>query len=47
LTAQNVLSDIIAHHQEFLNSNYNFWFYSRLPLPVSVMVEPWLSHDSD
>jgi hypothetical protein len=30
LTAQQVSSDIIVHHQEFLNCNYNFWFYSRL-----------------
>jgi hypothetical protein len=28
LAAQQVLSDIIAHHQELLNCNYSFWFYS-------------------
>jgi len=37
LTAQHVSSDIIAHHQELLNCNYSFWFYSRLSLPAAVM----------
>jgi hypothetical protein len=30
LTAQCVSSIIIAHHQELLNCNYSFWFYSCL-----------------
>jgi len=40
LTAQHVSSDIITHHQEVLNCNYSFWFYSRLSLPSAV------KHDS-
>jgi len=39
LTAQHVSRDIIAHHQELLNCNYSFWFYSRLSLPAAVMAE--------
>ena len=39
LTAQHVSSDIIARHQELLNCNYSFWFYSRLSLPAAVMAE--------
>jgi len=35
LTAQHVLSDIIAHYQELLNCNYSFWFYTRLSLPAA------------
>jgi len=34
LTAQPVSSDIIARHQELLNCNYSFRFYSRLSLPA-------------
>ena len=41
LTAQHASSDIMTHHQELVNCNYSFWFYSRLSLPLS-----WLSHDS-
>jgi hypothetical protein len=44
MTAQHVSSDIIAHHQELLNCNYNFWFYSRFSLPAAVTAEweqPW------
>jgi hypothetical protein len=37
LTAQHVSSDIIAHHQELLNCNYSFWFYSRLSLLAAVV----------
>jgi len=40
LTAQHVSSDIIAHHQELLNCNYSFWFYSCLSLPAAVMAQP-------
>ena len=41
LTAQHVSSDVIAHHQELLNCNYSFWFYSlRLSLPAAVIAEP-------
>jgi hypothetical protein len=43
LTAQHFSSDIIAHHQELLNCNYSFWFYSRLSLPAAVMDEWKLS----
>jgi len=39
LTAQHVSSDIIAHHQELLNCNYSFWFYTRLSLPAAAMAE--------
>jgi hypothetical protein len=46
LTAQHVSRDIIAHHQELLNCNYSFWFYSRLSLPAAVIAEFQLSHDS-
>ena len=35
LTALHVSSDIIAHHQEHLNCNYNFWFYSRVSLSAA------------
>ena len=38
LTVQHVSSYIIAHHQELLNCNYSFCFYSR---PLS-----WLSGSS-
>ena len=38
LTALHVSSDIFAHHQEHLNCNYSFWFYSRVSSAVS-----WLS----
>jgi hypothetical protein len=34
-----MMSDIIAHHQELLNCNYSFWFYTRLSLPAAVMAE--------
>ena len=37
LTALHVLSDIFAHHQEYLNCNYSFWFYSRVSLSAAVM----------
>jgi len=30
LTALHVSGNIIAHHQERLNCNYSFWFYSRV-----------------
>ena len=30
MTALHVSSDIFAHHQEHLNCNYSFWFYSRV-----------------
>jgi hypothetical protein len=39
LTALHVSSDNIAHHQDHLNSNYSFWFYSRVSWPAAVMVE--------
>jgi len=32
LTALHVSGDIIARHQENLNSSDNFWFYSRVSL---------------
>jgi hypothetical protein len=40
LTALHVLSDIFAHHQEHLNCNYSFWFYSRVS-SAAVVAEPW------
>jgi hypothetical protein len=39
---KHVSSDIIAHHQELLNCNYSFWFYSRLSLPTAVMAQPYI-----
>jgi len=44
LTAQHVSRDLIDQHQELLNCNYSFWFYSRLSLPAAVVAEflPWL-----
>jgi len=39
LTAQHVSSYTIAHHQELLNCNSSFWFYSRLSSPADVMAE--------
>jgi len=36
LTAVYVSSDIFAHHQEHLNCNYSFWFYSRVSLSAVV-----------
>jgi hypothetical protein len=46
LTVQHVWRNIIAHHQELLNCNFNFWFYSCLSLPAAVMPEWELNHDS-
>ena len=37
LTALHVSSDIFAHHQEHLNCNYSFWFYSRASLSAVAM----------
>jgi len=37
LTAQHVSSIITVHHQELLNCNYSFWFYSHLSLLATVM----------
>jgi hypothetical protein len=37
LTALHVSNDIFAHHQEHLNCNYSFWFYSRVSLLTAVM----------
>jgi hypothetical protein len=28
VTALHISSDIFAYHQEHLNCNYSFWFYS-------------------
>jgi len=39
LTALHVSSDIVIHHQEQLNFNYSFWFYSRVSLSAAVIVE--------
>jgi hypothetical protein len=30
LAVLHVSSDIIAHHQEYLNCDYSFWFHSRV-----------------
>jgi hypothetical protein len=35
LTALYVSSDILAHHQDHLNCNYNFWFYSHVLLSAA------------
>ena len=35
LTALHVSSDIFAHHQEHLNCNYSFRFYSRVSWSIS------------
>ena len=37
LTAPHVSSDIFAHHQEHLNCNYSFRFYSHVSLSAAVM----------
>jgi len=29
LTALHISKDIFAHHQDHLNCNYSFWFYSH------------------
>ena len=44
LTALHVSSDIFARHQEHLNCNYSFWFYSRASLSAAVMAQFPLSH---
>ena len=52
LTALHVSSDIFAHHQEHLNCNYSFWFYSRVSWSwLSWLSRNWrsqflLNHDS-
>jgi hypothetical protein len=35
LTALHVSSNIFAYHQEHLNCNYSFWFYSRVSLSAA------------
>jgi len=35
LTALQVSSDIIAHHQEHLNRIYSFWYYLRVSLSAA------------
>jgi len=37
LTALHVSNNIFPHHQEHLNCNYSFWFYSRVSLSVAAM----------
>jgi len=37
LTVLHVSRDIFAHHQEYLNCNYSFWFYSRVLLSAAAM----------
>jgi hypothetical protein len=39
LAALHVSSDIFAHHQEYRNCIYSFWYYSRMSLPAGVMDE--------
>jgi len=36
LVALHVSSDVIAHHQEYLNYSHSFWLYSRVSLSVAV-----------
>jgi len=35
LVALHVSSDMIAHHQEYLNCNYSFWFHSHVSLSAA------------
>jgi hypothetical protein len=37
LAALNVSSDILAHHQEHLNCNYIFWYYTRMSLAADTI----------
>ena len=37
LAALHVSNDIFAHHQEHLNCNYSFWYYTRMSLPAGIM----------
>jgi len=46
LTAVHVLSDTFPHHQEHLNCNYSFWFYSHVSWSAAVMVEPVSSYST-
>jgi hypothetical protein len=43
MTALHVSSNIFAHHQEHLNCDYSFWFYSRVSLSAAVMAEKELT----
>jgi len=49
LGALHVSSDIFAHHQEHLNCNYSFWYYTRMLLPAGIMgeLELTLQHSHD
>jgi len=42
LAALHISSDIFAHHQEHLNCNYSFWFYSRASLFMVIVIVSWL-----
>jgi hypothetical protein len=44
LVALHVSSNISAHHQEHLNCNYNFWFYSRVSLSAAACTAIPLPH---
>ena len=46
LTALHVSSDIFTHHQEHLNCNDSFWYFSRMSSPDGVMGELELSSNS-
>jgi hypothetical protein len=47
LTALHVSSNIIAHHQEHLNCNYRFWFYSRVSSgTVMTATDPFIVLDN-
>jgi hypothetical protein len=37
LAALHVSSDIFAHHQEYLNCIYSFWYYTRMSLPAGII----------
>jgi hypothetical protein len=37
LTFLHVSRSIFAHHQEHLNCNYSFWFYSSASLSAAAM----------
>jgi hypothetical protein len=47
LAAVHVSSDIFAHRQGHLNCIYSFWYYIRTLLPVGIMEELELSHDTN
>jgi hypothetical protein len=39
LAAVHVSSDVIPHHQEYLNCSYNFWFYLGVFLSATFVAD--------